>query len=78
MLSSEHIAKIAQVVFLKTKYLREITKCASNNVFQPTAFGVRDRAFFEVAQCGAPRRQLKRSTLDGAPSQPCLPDDVVQ
>jgi len=30
---------------------------------QLTAFGARDRCFFEGTLCRAPRRQLKRSTL---------------
>ncbi len=34
-----------------------------NRRLQLTAFGARDRAFFEVVLCGAPRRQLKRNTL---------------
>jgi len=33
---------------------------------QLTAFGARDRAFFEVSLCGAPRRQLKRESLNEA------------
>jgi len=32
---------------------------------QPTAFGARDRCYFEVIVCRAPRRQLKRKTLGG-------------
>jgi len=38
---------------------------------QLTAFGARDRWFFEVILCRAPCRQLKRSTLGGKPSKPC-------
>ncbi len=30
----------------------------------PTAFGARDRCYFDCS-CGAPRRQLKRRTLGG-------------
>src|SRR6266511_2530200 len=37
-----------------------------NRRLQLTAFGARDRAFFDVVLCRAPRRQLKRNTLDGA------------
>jgi len=37
---------------------------------QLTAFGARDRGFFEVIWCCAPRRQLKRKTLGGVPSKP--------
>src|SRR6266496_654289 len=40
-----------------------------NRRLQLTAFGARDRAFFD-SFCGAPRRQLKRRTLGGAPSLP--------
>jgi len=36
-----------------------------NRRLQLTAFGARDRAFFEGVLWSAPRRQLKRSTLDG-------------
>jgi hypothetical protein len=32
-----------------------------NTRMQPTAFGARDRAFFEVISCGAPRRRLMRN-----------------
>ena len=39
-----------------------------NRRLQLTAFGARDRWFFDAFLCSAPRRQLKRSTLDGAPS----------
>jgi hypothetical protein len=34
---------------------------------QLTAFGARDRGFFEVILWSAPRRQLKRRPLDGNP-----------
>jgi len=37
-----------------------------NRRLQLTAFGARDRGFFEIILCRAPRRQLKRSTLDGS------------
>jgi hypothetical protein len=36
---------------------------AAQPALQPTAFGARDRAFFEVIWYSAPRRQLKRSTF---------------
>ncbi len=36
-----------------------------NRRLQLTAFGARDRGFFEVVLCSAPRRQLKRNTLGG-------------
>jgi len=34
-----------------------------NKRLQLTAFGARDRGFFEFILCRAPRRQLKRKTL---------------
>ncbi len=37
-----------------------------NRRLQLTAFGARDPSFFEVIQCNAPRRQLKRKTLGRA------------
>ena len=36
-----------------------------NRRLQLTAFGARDRCFFDVVLCRAPRRQLKRNTLGG-------------
>src|SRR6266511_908622 len=40
----------------------------SNRRLQLTAFGARDRCYFEAILCSAPRRQLKRRPLDGGPS----------
>ena len=34
---------------------------------QPTAFGARDRGFFEVILCSAPQRRLMGNPLDGSP-----------
>jgi len=45
-----------------------LTASPPNRRLQLTAFGARDRAFFEVMWWSAPRRQLKRSTLDGSAS----------
>jgi len=41
----------------------------ANKRLQLIAFGARDRGFFEVTRRGAPRRQLKRSTLGGATTE---------
>jgi len=38
-----------------------------NRRLQLTAFGARDRGFFEGSLCRAPRRQLKRSTFGRQP-----------
>jgi len=43
-----------------------LPRLRANPRLQLTAFGARDRAFFEIILCRAPRRQLKRSTLDGS------------
>jgi len=40
---------------------------APNTRLQLTAFGARDRSYFNAFLCRAPRRQLKRNTLDGYP-----------
>jgi hypothetical protein len=44
----------------------------ANRRLQLTAFGARDRAFFEAVSWSAPRRQLKRNTLDGSYAVPLL------
>jgi hypothetical protein len=44
------------------------TALRSNRRLQLTAFGARDRGYFEGTLCHAPRRQLKRSTFGGNPS----------
>ena len=58
-----------------------------NRRLQLTAFGARDRGFFEVVLCSAPRRQLKRNTLGrnhqrphqmNTCSRPLLPCLVLQ
>jgi len=43
-----------------------------NKRLQLTAFGARDRAFFEALLCRAPRRQLKRNTLGAGHQCLCL------
>src|SRR6266511_6135691 len=50
-----------------------VAQDAPNRRLQLTAFGARDRAFFEGVLWSAPRRQLKRSTFGGSHqcSQPC-------
>jgi len=45
-----------------------VLKLPSNRRLQLTAFGARDRGFFDVILCRAPRRQLKRNTLGGSQS----------
>jgi hypothetical protein len=40
-----------------------LTCALAHGRLQLTAFGARDRAFFEVIWWSAPRRQLKRNTL---------------
>jgi hypothetical protein len=39
----------------------------SNTRMHPTAFGARDRRFFEVVLCRVPRRRVMRNPLGGAP-----------
>ena len=45
---------------------REPTVLRPNTRLQLTAFGVRDRGFFEVVVCSAPRRQRTRQALGGS------------
>jgi len=49
--------------------LNVATSLPSNRRLQLTAFGARDRVHFDSYR-DAPRRQLKRRTLDGNPSMP--------